>query len=149
MIDLHSSHISRINDGGSPPSGVRAIWEEYKVPISISGLSIIGVLLYGRFGGRVSKNGADVLSDLSVGVDLKGRGRIDSITKIKVSSDNKDLYALRTKWFKSLRRCDRLLSQGDYKGLQSEYNKVGRLERAISDLKDKMRLNGILIDSRL
>ena len=39
-----------------PPAGIRAIWEEYKLPICISGFAITGVILYGKFGGKKGKN---------------------------------------------------------------------------------------------
>ena len=37
------------------PEGIRAIWEEYKIPISISGAVIGGVVLYSKFGNKKQK----------------------------------------------------------------------------------------------
>ena len=51
----HSS--GRISDkSGSPPEGIVAIWEEFKLPICISGAAIMGVVLYGKFGDKKVKN---------------------------------------------------------------------------------------------
>lgn len=38
---------------------VELIWSEYKVPISISGISILGVLLYSKFGNKKTEGMSD------------------------------------------------------------------------------------------
>ena len=38
-----------------PPEGIKAVWEEFKIPICISGIAISGMILYGKFGNKKKK----------------------------------------------------------------------------------------------
>ena len=43
---------SNLKDNGLKPAGIKAIWSEYKIPISVSGLAICGVILYNKIGNK-------------------------------------------------------------------------------------------------
>jgi hypothetical protein len=42
--------INKLNDDARPPEGIKAIWEQYKIPISVSVGAILTMLIYGKFG---------------------------------------------------------------------------------------------------
>jgi len=45
-----------LSENTAPPQGIRAIWEEYKIPICISGGAVLAVVLYGKFWKSKNKN---------------------------------------------------------------------------------------------
>ena len=38
-----------------PPKGIKAVWEEFKIPICVSGIAISGMILYEKFGNKKKK----------------------------------------------------------------------------------------------
>ena len=42
--------INKLNDDARPPEGLRAVWEQYKIPITVSVGAILTMVLYGKFG---------------------------------------------------------------------------------------------------
>ena len=71
MLSNNCPHCSglRLSDD-APPEGLGAIWEEYKVPICVSGVAISSALLYRKFGNK-SKKKSSGMSDLSGGKKTK------------------------------------------------------------------------------
>ena len=41
---------NKLRDEMRPPEGIRAFLSEYKLPLTVSGLAVLVVILYGRFG---------------------------------------------------------------------------------------------------
>jgi len=41
---------NKLRDEMRPPEGVKAFLSEYKLPLTVSGLAVLAVILYGRFG---------------------------------------------------------------------------------------------------
>jgi len=41
---------NKLRDEMRPPEGIRGFLSEYKLPLTVSGLAVLAVILYGRFG---------------------------------------------------------------------------------------------------
>jgi hypothetical protein len=41
---------NNLSENTTPPEGIKAIWEQYKIPISVSTVAVLAMILYGKFG---------------------------------------------------------------------------------------------------
>jgi hypothetical protein len=41
---------NNLSENSKPPEGMRAIWEEHKIPINVSTVAVLAIILYGKFG---------------------------------------------------------------------------------------------------
>ena len=46
---------NNLSEKTAPPTGAKAVWEEYKIPICLGGAAIGGVLLYSKLGKKQKK----------------------------------------------------------------------------------------------